>query len=63
MSKVVSHTQCSIVPGRLSADNILVAQAIHTMRSKKGKVGFMAIKVDLEKVYDIYVGISLEILL
>ena len=53
MDKVVSHTQCSFVLGRLSADDILVAQeVIHSMRNKKGKVGFMAIKVDLEKAYD-----------
>ncbi|XP_015956485.1 uncharacterized protein LOC107480819 [Arachis duranensis] len=53
MSKLISPAQCSFVPERQSADNILVAQeAIHSMRYKKGTSGYMAIKIDLEKVYD-----------
>ena len=35
-------------------DNVIMTQeVIHSMRSKKGKKGQMAIKVDLEKTYDI----------
>ncbi|XP_061369208.1 uncharacterized protein LOC133312081 [Gastrolobium bilobum] len=42
--------QCSFVKGRHSSDNIVFAQEIfHSMGIKKG---WMAIKVDLEKVYD-----------
>lgn len=53
LSDIISPTQCSFVPGRHSTDNIIIAQeAIHTMGNKKGKKGFMAIKVDLEKAYD-----------
>lgn len=34
-------------------DNIVIAQElIYSMDSKKGRMGFMAIKVDLEKAYD-----------
>ena len=33
-------------------DNILIAQVVHSMRLKKGRIGFMAIKINLEKVYD-----------
>ncbi|XP_039014644.1 uncharacterized protein LOC120144710 [Hibiscus syriacus] len=34
-------------------DNIIVAQeVVHSMRLKKGKTGYMAIKIDLEKAYD-----------
>ena len=53
MPKIISPNQCSFVPGRQGADNIIVAQEIiHSMRNKKGKQGFMAIKIDLEKAYD-----------
>ena len=34
-------------------DNAIVVQEIiHTLSMKKGRVGYMAIKVDLEKAYD-----------
>ena len=34
-------------------DNAIVVQElIHTISNKKGKVGYMTIKVDLEKAYD-----------
>lgn len=34
-------------------DNMIITQEIiHTMSKKKGKIGFMAIKIDLEKAYD-----------
>ena len=53
MPKLIGAAQCSFVPGRQSTDNILIAQeVVHSMRIKKGNVGFMAIKVDLEKAYD-----------
>lgn len=49
---VVGPAQTSFVPGRHITNNIVIAQeVIHLMRRKKGKVGFMAIKVDLEKAY------------
>jgi len=31
---------------------IIVQEMIHTMSSKKGNQGYMAIKIDLEKAYD-----------
>lgn len=50
---IISPNQCSFVPGRISSDNIIIAQeVIHSMKNMKGKKGFMAIKVDLEKAYD-----------
>ncbi|XP_057747786.1 uncharacterized protein LOC130966983 [Arachis stenosperma] len=53
MPTLISNTQSSFVPGRVSADNILVAQeVVHTMRNKKHGKGFMAIKIDFEKAYD-----------
>lgn len=39
--------------GRCTVDNILVFQeVVHSYRSLKGKRGFMALKLDLEKAYD-----------
>ena len=53
MPQLISEVQSSFVPGRHITDNIIVAQEIiHSMRKMKGKRGFMAIKVDLEKAYD-----------
>ncbi|XP_074300458.1 uncharacterized protein LOC141631726 [Silene latifolia] len=50
---LISETQSGFVPGRQITDNIVVFQeAIHSMRKKTGRIGFMAIKIDLEKVYD-----------
>ncbi|KAG7579386.1 Ribonuclease H domain [Arabidopsis thaliana x Arabidopsis arenosa] len=38
---------------RLSTDNIVVVQeAVHSMRRKKGRKGWMLLKLDLEKAYD-----------
>ncbi|XP_061356470.1 uncharacterized protein LOC133300904 [Gastrolobium bilobum] len=53
MDALIMPNQCSFIKGRHSNDNIIIAQEIfHSMRLKKGKVGWMAIKVDLKKVYD-----------
>ncbi|QHO46030.1 LINE-1 retrotransposable element ORF2 protein [Arachis hypogaea] len=53
MAKLVRPTQTSFVPGRHSSDNIIITQeVIHSIRNKKGGKGWMAIKIDLEKVYD-----------
>jgi hypothetical protein len=53
MEQLVSPCQCSFIPGRNSGDNIIISQeVIHSMKLKKGKVGWMAIKIDLEKAFD-----------
>ncbi|XP_028804491.1 uncharacterized protein LOC114759480 [Neltuma alba] len=45
--------QSSFIHGRSITDNIIIAQeVVHSMRTKTGKVGWMAIKVDLEKAFD-----------
>lgn len=53
LPQLIGPHQTSFVPGRHIIENIIVAQeTIHSMRKKSGKRGQMAIKVDLEKVYD-----------
>lgn len=51
--KLVSPIQAAFVPGRKSIDNVVITQELfYTLDRKKGKEGYMAIKVDLEKTYD-----------
>lgn len=53
LNLLVSETQSSFVTGRNIYDNILIVQeVIHSMKRKTGKIGWMAIKIDLEKAYD-----------
>lgn len=50
---LVSSLQITFVPKRKGVDNaIIVQELIHSMSKKKGKDGFMAIKIDLKKAYD-----------
>lgn len=45
--------QVAFVLGKRGLDNVIIAQElIHSIDNKKGKTGYMAIKVDLEKTYD-----------
>ena len=53
MPKLIGPAQASFIPGRVSTDNIIVVQeAVHSMRRKKGRKGWMLLKLDLEKAYD-----------
>ena len=53
LDKIISPLQTAFVPGRKGIDNVIVVQEIiHTLSRKKGRVGYMAIKIDLEKAYD-----------
>ena len=53
LDKLISPIQAAFVPGRRGLNNIIIAQElIHSLDKKKGKDGFMAIKVDLAKAYD-----------
>ena len=53
--------QSAFVSGRKGVNNaIIVQEIIHTISKKKGKVGYMAIKVDLEKAYDSSKGNTFE---
>lgn len=53
ISKLIGPTQASFIPRRLSIDNIVVVQeAVHSIRRKKGRKGWMLLKLNLEKAYD-----------
>ena len=53
LDKLVSPLQTAFVPGRKGINNaIIVQEIVHSISKAKGKEGFMAIKIDLEKAYD-----------
>ena len=53
LKKLVSPYQAAFVPGRRGVDNtIIIQELIHSIGRVKGKKGYMAIKIDLEKAYD-----------
>ena len=54
LPSIISETQSAFVHGRLITDNVLVAfETMHHISQKKGgKVGEMAIKLDMSKTYD-----------
>ena len=53
LDKLVSPVQAAFVLGRKGLDNAIIAQeVIHSITMKRGEVGYMALKIDLEKAYD-----------
>ena len=53
LDTLVSPYQTAFIPRRKGVDNaIIVQELIHTIGRAKGKKGFMAIKINLEKAYD-----------
>ena len=53
LANLVSPLQNAFVPGRKQIDNAFIVQeVIHTMSGKRGRCGFMVVKIDLEKIYD-----------
>ena len=53
LPNLISPLQMAFVLSRLGLDNMIIAQEIiHTISGKRGQVGYMAIKIDLEKAYD-----------
>ena len=59
---IISDTQSAFVYGRLITDNVLVAfKAMHHISKKKsGKVGEMALQLDMSKTYDRIKWVFLE---
>ena len=53
LPKLISPWQASFVLGRLIQDNSIIAHELfHSMKKKKGKGGYIALKVDMEKAFD-----------
>ena len=54
LPSIISDTQSAFIHGRLIIDNVLVAfETMHHIGQKKGgKVGEMALKLDISKAYD-----------
>jgi hypothetical protein len=49
----ISPNQSAFVPSRTIQDNsILAHELIHSIKSKKGRGGLMAVKIDMEKAFD-----------
>ena len=51
---IISKSQSAFIPGRLITDNILVAfETLHHMQHQRtGRMGSMAMKLDMSKAYD-----------
>ena len=53
LPKIISPLQSAFVPVRNIQDNsILVHELIHTFKNKRGRKGFMFLKMDMEKAFD-----------
>ena len=54
LPNIISDSQSAFVPDRLITNNTIVAfEMIYRMRNRrKGKVGHMAVKLDISKAYD-----------
>jgi hypothetical protein len=53
LSNIIYPMQTAFVPSRKGLDTAkLVQELLHTMSLKKGGIGYMALKIDMEKAFD-----------
>lgn len=53
LPKLISPFQAAFMPGQTIQDNAILGQEVlHSMKSKRGRKGWCAVKVDMEKAYD-----------
>ena len=53
LPKLISPMQAAFLQGRRGADNVIIAQdLIYSLGKRRGKEGFMVVKIDLEKAFD-----------
>ena len=53
LPSLISPMQTSFIQGRRGTDNVIIAQElIYSLRKRKGRTGYMVVKIDLEKAYD-----------
>ena len=53
LCKLVSPYQSAFIPGKCINENqIILQELLHSFKHRKVKVGFVALKMDLQKAYD-----------
>lgn len=53
LQNLISPYQVAFVPGRTIQENSILGQEVlHSMKSKRGQKGLLALKLDMEKAYD-----------
>jgi hypothetical protein len=54
LPNIISQNQSTFILGQLISDNVLATyETLHSMQSRMwGKVGYMALKLDMSKAYD-----------